>query len=92
MVGAWKIDKDMKVCELHGDAATAFTDATASLVGATYLPVLYVGEQLVSGCNYMFICKQVLSTEHADTHVVKMVIYKPVASKAEILSVEQLLS
>ncbi|HBM0103068.1 TPA: hypothetical protein LT055_004697 [Salmonella enterica subsp. enterica serovar Wedding] len=91
MIGAWEIDKDMKICELHEDVAEAFTEATKSFVGAKYLPVLYVGKQIVSGCNYMFVCEQVLSTVHKDTHVVKMVVYKPVAGKAEILSVEQLL-
>ncbi|EJI6541234.1 hypothetical protein OOP60_005131 [Salmonella enterica] len=91
MTGAWEINSDMKICELHKDVAEAFTEATKSFVGVKYSPVLYVGKQIVSGCNYMFVCKQVLSTEHADTHVVTMVIYKPVTGKAEILSVEQLL-
>ncbi|HAK0820326.1 TPA: hypothetical protein H1P87_003999 [Salmonella enterica] len=91
MTGAWKINENMKPCELPEDAATVFTDATKSFVGAKYSPVLYVGKQIVSGCNYMFICKQVLSTEHKDTHVVKMFIYKPAAGKAEILSIEKLI-
>lgn len=91
MTGAWEIDENMKPCELPEDAVTAFTDATKSFVGAKYLPVLYVGKQVISGCNYMFVCKQVLSTEHKDTHVVKMVVYKPVAGKAEILSIEKLI-
>lgn len=91
MTGAWEIDSDMKFCELHGDVAEVFNDATKSFVGAKYSPVLYVGKQIVSGCNYMFVCKQILSTEHKDTHVVKMVVYKPVAGKAEILLIEQLL-
>ncbi|EBF4784108.1 hypothetical protein AC369_16550 [Salmonella enterica subsp. diarizonae] len=91
MTGAWEIDENMKFCELPEDAATAFADATKSFVDARYLPVLYIGKQVVSGYNYIFICKQVLSTAHADTHVVKMVIYKPAAGKAEILLIEQLL-
>ncbi|EGO1729595.1 hypothetical protein AB1B75_000449 [Salmonella enterica] len=95
MAGAWEIDRNMKTCELPPGVAEvfaeAFSDVTRPLVGAKYLPVLYVGKQIVSGCNYMFVCKQVLSTEHADAHVVKMVIYKPVTGKAEIRSVEQLL-
>ncbi|ECW0329203.1 TPA: hypothetical protein ACGT9I_004031 [Salmonella enterica] len=91
MTGKWEIDKDMKPCKLSGDVADAFTDATKYFVGAKYIPILYVGKQIVSGCNYMFVCKQILSTEHTDMHVVKMVIYKPVEGKAEILSVEQLL-
>ncbi|ECE9227729.1 hypothetical protein EWZ45_20305, partial [Salmonella enterica subsp. enterica serovar Benin] len=59
---------------------------------AQYLPVLYLGKQVVSGCNYMLVCKQVLSTEHADTHMVKVVIYKPASTgKPVFASVERLL-
>lgn len=94
MTGAWEIDENMKVCELPPGVAEVFaevfTDVTKPLIGAKYLPVLYVGKQIVSGCNYMFVCKQVLSTAHADTHVVKIVIHKPAAGKAKIISIEQL--
>lgn len=73
MVGAWKIEK-MQAVSLPEIVATGFAAVTNDLVGASYIPVLYVGEQVVSGTNYMIICKQTLSDRSATEHIVKMVI------------------
>lgn len=91
MTGEWKVNPHMETCNLPDDVATLFTEATESLIGAEYSPVLYPGKQLVSGFNYMFICKQTLMTAQAETHVVKMVIHKPATSgKPMVISVELL--
>lgn len=73
MVGTWKIEK-MQEASLPEIVATGFATVTRDLVGASYLPVLYVGEQVVKGINYMIICKQTLSDKSATEHIVKMVI------------------
>ncbi|EBX7333442.1 hypothetical protein DS513_18155 [Salmonella enterica subsp. enterica serovar Sandiego] len=91
MTGEWKVNPHMETCNLPDDVATLFTEATESLIGAEYSPVLYPGKQLVSGCNYMFICKQTLMTVQAETHIVKMVIHKPENSgQSTVISVESL--
>ncbi|ECT5253018.1 hypothetical protein ATT74_25970 [Salmonella enterica subsp. enterica serovar Panama] len=92
MTGGWEINQDIVTCSLPECVTTVFAEATSTMVGAQYLPVLYLGKQVVSGCNYMLVCKQVLSTEHADTHMVKVVIYKPASTgKPVFASVERLL-
>lgn len=73
MVGAWKL-ADMEAAKLPEKAATAFSEVTHELVGAEYVPVLYCGEQLVNGTNYMIICKQTLVTNPPAEHLVTMVI------------------
>lgn len=73
MVGAWKIEK-MQAAKLPEIVATGFAAVTSDMVGASYLPVLYVGEQVVRGTNYMIICKQTLSDKSSAEHIVKMVI------------------
>lgn len=73
MTGGWKI-ADMQPGNLPEKVATAFGDVTQALRGATYVPVLYCGEQVVHGMNYMIICKQKLATLSAPEHIVKMVI------------------
>ena len=55
MVGTWKIP-EMEPVKLPEMAATAFADVIRGLIGATYIPVLYCGEQVVNGTNYMIIC------------------------------------
>ena len=73
LLGAWEL-AEMKAAPLPEKAATAFSGATSSMVGAKYVPVLYCGEQLVHGVNYMFICEQTLSAQGAPRHLVKMVV------------------
>ncbi len=73
MVGAWNLAA-MKPVNLPERVATAFSEVTNSLLGAKYVPVLYCGEQLVHGTNYMIICKQTIVTLGAPEHLVTMVI------------------
>lgn len=61
------------------------------LKGATYVPVLYCGSQVVAGINYMLICRQTLMTTPPDEHVVNMVVHKPLSGKAVIVSITRLL-
>lgn len=46
----------------------------AALMGATYKPILYVGEQPVRGTNYWFICEQTLVTAIPERHIVKLAV------------------
>lgn len=73
MEGAYKL-APMEACPLPEKVATGFGQVTQTLVGAKYLPVLYVGEQVVHGLNHMLICRQTLVTKDAPEHLVKMVL------------------
>lgn len=73
MVGAWKL-AEMDAADLPERAATAFSEVTGSMIGAKYTPVLYCGEQLVHGTNYMIICKQTISAQDSPEYLVKMVV------------------
>lgn len=73
VVGGWVL-ADMEAANLPEKVATAFCEVTESLVGATYTPVLYVGDQLVHGMNYMIICKQTIVVPEFPEHLVAMVI------------------
>lgn len=64
----------MESVNLPERIATAFSEVTQSLIGAKYIPVLYCGEQLVHGTNYMIICKQTITAMGASEHLVTMVI------------------
>lgn len=73
MVGAWEL-ADMETVELPEQVAKGFEAVTVALIGAVYTPVLYCGEQVVKGMNYMIICKQVLSDKEHSEHLVEMII------------------
>lgn len=73
MVGSWQI-ADIQPANLPQKVATAFSEVTAELDGAGYIPALYCGEQLVHGTNYMVIAKQTLTDINATEHIVKIII------------------
>lgn len=71
--GGWTLS-EMQSCSLPEKVATGFSEVTQALVGARYVPVLYVGTQVVHGVNHMLICKQTLAAQGAPEHLVKMVL------------------
>lgn len=73
MEGAYKF-APMAACPLPEKVAAGFGQVADTLTGAKYLPVLYVGEQVVHGLNHMLICLQTLVNEDASERLVKMVL------------------
>ena len=88
-LGGWNID-EMKSVNLPQKAASAFTAVTGGLVGAEYMPVLYVGSQLVKGTNYCIIALQTLVTVDAPKRLVKMVIHEDLDGTASLNSIRGL--
>jgi hypothetical protein len=72
-LGSWEID-EIKAVNLPQKVASAFIAVTGDLVGADYMPVLYVGKQLVNGTNYCLIAVQTLAVPNSPKHLVKMII------------------
>lgn len=82
MVGSWKL-ADMKPCNLPEKVATGFSEVFSNLDGASYIPVLYCGEQNVHGTNHMLICKQTLVTAHPEEHLAKVILNQPLLTDAD---------
>lgn len=86
LLGGWDIS-ELRPCNLPQKAASAFTGATADLVGAEYEPVLYVGSQQVNGTNYCFIAVQTLVTAQPKKRLVKLVIHESLHAEYSLQSV-----
>lgn len=71
--GGWKL-AEMQPCNLPQEVATGYNQVVQSLVGADYTPVLYVGQQVVAGMNYMIICKQKIVVPDPPEHLVEVII------------------
>lgn len=71
--GGWRL-ADITACNLPQPAASGFSAVFDQMAGASYLPVLYCGEQLVNGMNYMIICKQTQVTQDPVEHLVTVVL------------------
>ena len=50
-------------------AASAWS-AVENLVGAKYVPLIYLGKQIVKGVNYFFIAEQTLMMAEAERNIV----------------------
>ena len=86
VLGSWNID-EMKSVNLPQKAQSAFTAITGGLVGAEYMPVLYVGSQLVNGTNYCILALQTLITQNPEKRLVKMIINVSANGTASLVSV-----
>ncbi|MGL5752169.1 MAG: hypothetical protein ACRCXT_16670 [Paraclostridium sp.] len=71
---------------------TCLNTALTSLTGAGYELILYVGSQLVSGTNYLVICKETTLTNPPSERLVAVVINQPLSGKCTIVSVKPLLA
>ena len=93
--GGWTL-APMQPCNLPQQLATGFSAVTQGMVGAKYVPLLYVGTQVVHGTNHMLICKQTLVVPGAPQHLVKMVLNQINAGgdftgQWSLVSIEQIL-
>ena len=86
VLGGWNID-EMKSVNLPQKAQSAFTAVTGGLVGAEYMPVLYVGSQLVNGTNYCILAVQTIITGTPEKRLVKMIINVSSNGTASLVSV-----
>ena len=72
-------------------AASAWSAADNGLCGASYKPLLYIGEQVAKGTNYWFIAEQTLITNQTVKHIVTIAIneyngvYAIVPSSIEVI-------
>lgn len=92
--GGWEL-AEMLACSLPEKVASGFSEVTHAMVGAKYVPVLYVGTQVVHGMNHMIICKQTLAVQGAAEHLVNMVLNQNVddgsiVGKWSVVSIEQI--
>lgn len=67
--------ENFDACKLPQKAASAWS-AVEDLIGATYKPLVYLGEQIVNGTNYYFIAEQTLMTNPLIRRVIKFAIYE----------------
>lgn len=94
LAGGWTLEP-MEGCNLPEQVATGFSEVAGAMVGAKYVPVLYVGMQVVHGTNHMLVCKQTLAAQGAPEHLVKMVLNQncddgSIVGQWSVVSIEQI--
>lgn len=69
---------------------TCFNEAFKSVVGTGYEIILYLGSQVVTGTNYLLLCKQTTITNPVTEKLVYVVINKPLTGPCTIVSVKDI--
>ena len=67
--------ENLEPCKLPQRAASAFS-VLDKIVGATYKPLLYLGNQQVHGTNYYFICELELVLPTPVKHIALVAIHE----------------
>lgn len=68
---------DKSAAKLPQDAATAIGAANNGVLGVTYNPIWYIGQQIVNGTNHLFIAEDIRTTKNKDMYIVGLVINVP---------------
>lgn len=68
---------NMPATSLPQELATAVATVNSGLLGATYLPIWYIGHQLVNGTNYYLICQELRAARESNASIVGLVINCP---------------
>ena len=87
LVGGWNVSDASPETVLPDDVKEAFDAATAKLLGVNYIPVAYLGSQVVAGTNYAVLCKKTAVVPDAETTLAVLIIYKDLAGDASVLYV-----
>lgn len=87
LTGSWDVKDAQPEAVLPDEVKAAFDTATAKLLGVNYVPVVYLGSQVVAGTNYAVLCKKTPVVPDAETSLAVLIIYKDLNEDASVLYV-----
>ncbi len=88
MFGEWVIKPSTGMPQ---KVATAFAEKFGEIVGASYVPIAYLGEQLVNGKNHAILAEQTLVV-NADVCNIVMIIMNEKGGDFSVVSINPILS
>ena len=87
LAGGWSFSDDPAI---SGEIAEVFGKATETLCGVEYVPVAYLGSQVVAGTNHCILCRadvSVAELQDGSQSYVLMYIYEDLDGNAEIMNI-----
>ena len=87
MMGSWTPAEDPAVTE---ERMAVFEQGIAALTGVSYIPVAYLGSQVVAGRNHAFLCKSVTAypgSLEAEPAYVIVYLYQDLRGNVSVLSI-----
>ena len=84
MVGGWAPAEDPTITE---ERQQLFDTAMEGLLGVNYVPVAYLGSQVVAGTNHCFLCQGTVVAPDAQPQWKLVYIYQALDGTATVLSI-----
>lgn len=88
--GGWNVPEDATGSEIPEEAQAAFDKALEQFTGNDLEPLALLGTQVVSGTNYVFICKSTLTTQEPVSGIQIVTVYADLKGNADITNISTL--
>lgn len=86
-VGGWELNTSVSN-KIPTDKEKIFSKAIEKYTGMELEPIAYLGSQVVSGTNYMYLCKATTTTSKPETSFKVVVVYENLDKEVELKEVE----
>lgn len=86
VAGGWQVNDDGVSSLLTPEQAEVFQKAMGELLGVNYEPVSVIGQQVVAGMNYAYLCKSTVVSPEAQPEWDVVVIYNDLEGNATFTS------
>lgn len=90
LTGGWTVYGDQAAVNLPADVQKAFDDAFEGWTGASYEPLVFLGQQVVSGSNYSILCRETIVTAQPITKLAVVTIYNDLNGHASVKNIADL--
>ena len=87
LAGGWTPAEDYTVTE---ERQAVFEKGMEMLVGVRYVPVAYLGSQVVAGTNHVFLCQATVVYPDAQPYYVLIYLYEDLQGQVTILNIADL--
>ena len=87
LVGGWRASESPEITE---EIKAMFDKAKEGLLGVDYVPVAYLGSQVVAGTNHCLLCQATVVYPGAQPGYVLVYIYEDLEGNVEILNIADL--
>ena len=87
LAGGWTLKSDYSTTNISEEEQTMFEDAMNTYTGMLFEPIALIGTQIVSGTNYMFLCKGITVTSEPKSSLKVVIVYKDLEGTAKITKV-----
>ena len=88
--GGWQVNGDITGTTLTEEQLKVFQKATAELDGVDYEPVAVIGQQVVAGMNYAYLCKATVVAPDAKPTWDVVVVYADLEGNATFTSANEI--